>query len=59
MTLKTAERWSDAWCDAYRWRAHCYGPVMPTGQHAKMMKALGRMYAAEKREKAFRAQNAH
>ena len=54
MKLSTARRFSDAWCDAYRWRSKSYGPVMPLDEYRRMMIALQRMNAAFDREFAIR-----
>jgi hypothetical protein len=54
MTLESAIKWSDAWCDAYRSRAKSYGRIMPPDVHRRMMKAGDRMAKADRREGALR-----
>lgn len=49
--LTHAQRWSDAWMNAYRWRANGYGSQMPKREHRKMMKAGRRMDEAEARHR--------
>lgn len=50
----TAIWFTDGWAEAYHRRAKAYGPNIPKGEHRRMMYALKRMYAAQRREDAQR-----